>query len=664
MIKHLVRTLVLCTLLAGALTAMPVKPALAFVGNTLYVATWGANSGNCQNSASPCATIHYAITQAVSGDRIYVGAGTYHENNIVININLSILGVGQESTMVDGGGTNSVFVIGAGTSVSLETLAIQNGVTTGVGGGINNDGNLYMTQVSIHDNNAASGGGIFSSGPLQMYDVAVFNNISTASGGGLFLNQSGSDDFDRVAVYGNQALGASNYSGGIHQQGGGRLALTNVTIYNNTAQYGGGITNAAASTLHVVNSTISGNHAVSVGGFLNYATADFKNSLLSGNQDADCSNAGTLTDNGYNLLSDSSCGAAFTEPHDLHGTTVSMNWVFPSWSGYVPVLAPVAGSATIDAGTNSGCPADDGRMVERSVDGDLNGSVLCDIGAYEYRPASAITVTSDTPDPSRAGVPFSVHVNVTGAGPTPTGTVAVQVAETSCYITLSAGSGSCMLTPLISGVREINVYHEGDAQYEGSSNFVAHTVTRMAKLVSVGADDGQVLESSETSGVGGTLNASAGTFALGDDAANRQYRAILHFNTASLPDTAVIVKATLQIKKQGLVGTNPFTTLGGLLVDIRNPFFGTTAGLQTGDFQAAGTSAVATFGTVPDLSWYSAVLNGVGRARINRIGTTQFRLRFALDDNNDHIADFIKFFSGNAAASANRPVLQVEYYVP
>jgi hypothetical protein len=214
-------------------------------------------------------------------------------------------------------------------------------------------------------------------------------------------------------------------------------------------------------------------------------------------------------------------------------------------------------------------------------------------------------------------------------------------------------------------VREIDVFHEGDAQYEGSSNHAAHIVTQVAKLVSSGAYDGWVLESSETSGVGGTLNAIAGTFALGDDAANKQYRAILHFNTASLPDTAVITKVTLQIKKQRLVGTSPFASLGGLRVDIRKPFFGSAAALQLGDFQAtAGASAVATFGATPDLTnWYSAILNSAGRARINRTGTTQFRLRFALDDNNDHIADYMIFYSGNATL-VNKPLLTIEYYVP
>ena len=136
------------------------------------------------------------------------------------------------------------------------------------------------------------------------------------------------------------------------------------------------------------------------------------------------------------------------------------------------------------------------------------------------------------------------------------------------------------------------------------------------------------------------------------------------WDDAALPDDAVITAATLKIKKQGQVGANPFTLLGGLKVDMRKPHFGATPGLAPGDFQApAGKAAVATFGATAAGNWYSAALGSVGRAYVNKSGTTQFRLRFATDDNDDNGADYMRFYSGNAAASV-RPVLVIEYYVP
>ena len=181
---------------------------------------------------------------------------------------------------------------------------------------------------------------------------------------------------------------------------------------------------------------------------------------------------------------------------------------------------------------------------------------------------------------------------------------------------------------------------------------------------SAGAYDGWVLETSETSNTGGKINAGGTVLKLGDNADNKQFRAILHFNTSGLPDTAVITKVALKVKKQQVVGTNPFNTHGALRLAIRKPYFGSSLTLQSGDFQAgANMNFAGSFGATPVNKWYSAVLSSTGASFVNLSGTTQFRLYFTKDDDNDHIADFVKLYSGNASA-ANRPKLIVEYYVP
>ena len=58
-----------------------------------------------------------------------------------------------------------------------------------------------------------------------------------------------------------------------------------------------------------------------------------------------------------------------------------------------------------------------------------------------------------------------------------------------------------------------------------------------------------------------------------------------------------------------------------------------------------------------------APLRAPSYALINLTGHTQFRLRFNLDDNDDLGADYLSFYSGNAA-EADRPELIVTYYVP
>lgn len=182
---------------------------------------------------------------------------------------------------------------------------------------------------------------------------------------------------------------------------------------------------------------------------------------------------------------------------------------------------------------------------------------------------------------------------------------------------------------------------------------------------SLGSQDGWVLESSENSGTGGTLNAVDTQFNLGDDAANRQYRAILSFNTGpTLPDTAVITSATLKIKKTALVGANPFLSLGDIAIDVRQGGFGGNAALQLTDFAAAGTkNFVGRFTNTPVGMWYSGAVKPGYLHYLSLTSGNQFRLRFYTDDNNNLAADYLRFASGNAITSS-RPVLTITYYMP
>ncbi|MFZ5858218.1 MAG: YDG domain-containing protein [Chloroflexota bacterium] len=192
------------------------------------------------------------------------------------------------------------------------------------------------------------------------------------------------------------------------------------------------------------------------------------------------------------------------------------------------------------------------------------------------------------------------------------------------------------------------------------------TVRAILKLTlrSVAAHDGWILESTETSGVGGTLNTTATTFYVGDDALDRQYRAILSFNTGGLPDNAIITRVILRVRMQGPVGTNPFTTHGRLLAEIRKPYFGTNAALVATDFQAAANKTGGLFGITPVNGWYSVTIGAASFPFVNLTGFTQFRLRFQKDDNDDRGADYMKFFSSNYATANARPTLIIEYTVP
>jgi hypothetical protein len=55
------------------------------------------------------------------------------------------------------------------------------------------------------------------------------------------------------------------------------------------------------------------------------------------------------------------------------------------------------------------------------------------------------------------------------------------------------------------------------------------------------------------------------------------------------------------------------------------------------------------------------VRTSAGLAAINKTGTTQLRVYFSLDDNNDKNADYIGYYSGDNGTAANRPQLVVTY---
>jgi len=190
-------------------------------------------------------------------------------------------------------------------------------------------------------------------------------------------------------------------------------------------------------------------------------------------------------------------------------------------------------------------------------------------------------------------------------------------------------------------------------------------VEREKVFLSVGSQDGWILESSENSSKGGKMNATATTILVGDNSENKQYRGILSFDTSSLPENAVITSMTVKVKSMGNAGTLPFKTHGSLYADMQSSYFGSSNHLQLFDFaEKAGSMMAAKFSPTLSNGWYLASLRPTLFDSLDMTGYTQFRLRFKLDDNNDKGADYLKLSSGNAVNKADRPQLVVRYIVP
>jgi hypothetical protein len=216
---------------------------------------------------------------------------------------------------------------------------------------------------------------------------------------------------------------------------------------------------------------------------------------------------------------------------------------------------------------------------------------------------------------------------------------------------------------------EICVQTDDGSEGIYEKNFTIHVTTVVPSKMGfrgIGVNDGWILESTSTSSRGGLVNTADAVLRIGDNELDREYRSILSFNTINLPDNAIITKVTLKIKRQTIVGTDPFSAMGKLLVDIRTPHFGASAALVKPDFQA--TASMNDIGDFPKTlisGWYRKIwTSDTFFSLINLKGRTQFRLQFANGDNDNLSTDYIAIYSGNYATVTDRPMLIIEYYVP
>lgn len=285
---------------------------------------------------------------------------------------------------------------------------------------------------------------------------------------------------------------------------------------------------------------------------------------------------------------------------------------------------------------------------------------------YAYTPAANILVHMDT-----IGSNYDTYLAVwTGSRGSLTEVACNDDASTTVFqsaidIQLTAGTTYYIEVAQFNGKKIV------DAKLipEVSVSTTIH-VFRLVRLIertfkSNGNQDGFVIESNETSGIGLIKNSTLPYIKVGDDEKKRQARSILSFDTSALPDTAVVTYAVIKVKLDRIVGqTTIFTAFGGLKADIRKPYFGTGLTLLSSDFKAvASRQFVGTFRSKPVAGWYSVRLRTTAFPYFNQTGFTQFRLRFAKDDDNDTVADYVRFYSGNSIL-ANKPILVIRYYIP
>jgi len=269
-----------------------------------------------------------------------------------------------------------------------------------------------------------------------------------------------------------------------------------------------------------------------------------------------------------------------------------------------------------------------------------------------------------------SSVAQGVSVTFSGTATDPEdGTISGSLTWTSS-INGSIGSGASFSTSTLSvGTHTItaSVTDSGGAPDSDQITLnVTGTTPVTVQFNSIAAQDGRIWESGENTNVGGGGNSTDNlttAIRVGDTDVDEQYKNIVSFDTSSIPDGATIQSASLRLVRGTISGTNPFSTHGPCVADIVTGGFGGSTAFAFADWQAAATAnAVVTLSSpASNGSASTGNLSAAGLSAINKTGTTQLRVYCTLGDNDDLGFDYIGFYPGETATTANRPRLTITY---
>lgn len=352
-------------------------------------------------------TLREAVDDAnVSGDT----ATIHFSGDMTIMLGSTLPGITEDATIdgethkvvLDGGNAHRILVVNT-TAVNVNHLTLRNGLA---------DTNLAYGK---------SGAAIYNDGGLLTIDNSTFENNDADAYGGAIL-----------------ADGLTN--------------ITNSSFSANSADaFGGGV--IGLGTLAIKNSTFSQNNAPSGAGVYSQGTLTLINTILANSTGPDCGNGGTIASAKNNLIEStgaSACGLT----NGVNGNKIGVdpNLATPGDNGGVTnTFALNLGSPARDAGDNATCAAapvsnKDQRGSTRPLDGEGNGSAICDMGAFEAATVNTPTATrtltrtvtptvtrtrtstsvpatnTHTPTSMRTNTPTATRTSTPGNGPTNTHT--------------------------------------------------------------------------------------------------------------------------------------------------------------------------------------------------------------------------------------------------
>lgn len=277
---------------------------------------------------------------------------------------------------ISGGNTRRIFLVNGGASATFQNLTIRNGfVTGGNGAGILNFGTAAIVNSTFSQNNIVDGGGsaLQNVGAMTVDRSTFLNNTVTSVSSvadGAAINNNGT----------SLTVSNSTFSGNSAGRGGAILASTGLSIYNSTIVGNTGTVTCGAGAVFAVGTTTLFNTIVA-------------NNTSGGACRNNCN--GSVTAGADSISDNADCGAVTQE------TIAQINLAAMTGSpAYFP-LNP--GSAAIDAGNNAICaapPVNNASQngVARPIDGNGDGTAVCDVGSFEAQqvPIAAVPVPVPT----------------------------------------------------------------------------------------------------------------------------------------------------------------------------------------------------------------------------------------------------------------------------
>lgn len=392
-------------------TATPTSATGSGAADVYYVELSGDDANFCDSPAEACRTIEGALEKASADashfDEIHIGVGTFSTERIFVEKNISLIGAGMGSTILQGSaGAGPALLSSDPVRVHLRDLTVTN-----AGGGVQAAiyftdplSELLLTRVHVFDNNAH---GVEAGAPLHIRDSVIEGNRGNGQAGGVvgagliersqFLNNIGSAAY---TVGGELTIIDSYFEGNQADSGAGIRSNGDTIVERSTFTRNGPagdpitptVIHQQSGSLTMLNVTMSGNvraiaaYAVSAAVDIRFSTfvdnlegiflfldntGRMNNNLIGGNSFRDCFNSGGPSFEAIgNIVAtrNSRCSAPIS-PFDIGVGPLADN------GGETPTHALLEGSPAIDAASD--CIAEDQTGVTRPI------GLACDAGAYE-----------------------------------------------------------------------------------------------------------------------------------------------------------------------------------------------------------------------------------------------------------------------------------------